>query len=130
MVTTGGIHAIYLVCQALLEPGDEVILPIRPGPLCGEHPRPATPVSCPLHQALDWRFDLAELESHITPATRAIYINLATQPDRRVFTRADLERIAAIVKERGLWLISDEAHEDVIFDGCAARQSGIAAGHG
>ena len=118
MVTTGGIHAIYLVCQALLEPGDEVILPDPTWPPCAGNilAARATPVSCPLHQELDWRFDLAELESCITPATRAIYINSPHNPTGGVFTRADLERIAAIVKERGLWLISDEAYEDVIFD--------------
>ena len=118
MVTTGGIHAIYLVCQALLEPGDEVILPDPTWPPCAGNilAARATPVSCPLHQELDWRFDLAELESCIPPATRAIYINSPHNPTGGVFTRADLERIAAIVKERGLWLISDEAYEDVTFD--------------
>jgi aspartate aminotransferase len=118
MVTTGGIHAIYLVCQALLEPGDEVILPDPTWPPCAGNilAARATPVSCPLHQELDWRFDLAELESHITPATLAIYINSPHNPTGGVFTRADLERITAIVKERGLWLISDEAYEDVTFD--------------
>jgi aspartate aminotransferase len=118
MVTTGGIHAIYLVCQALLEPGDEVILPDPTWPPCAGNilAARARPVSCPLHEELDWRFDFAELESHITPATRAIYINSPHNPTGGVFTRADLERIAGIVKERGLWLISDEAYEDVIFD--------------
>ena len=66
---------------------------------------------------LDWRFDLDELESRITPATRAIYINSPHNPTGGVLTRADLERIAAIVRDRNLWLISDEAYEDVVFDG-------------
>jgi aspartate aminotransferase len=118
MVTTGGIHAIYLLCQALLEPGDEVILPDPTWPPCAGNilAARARPVACPLHEELDWRFDLDELESHITPATRAIYINSPHNPTGGVFTRRDLERLAAIVRERGLWLISDEAYEDVIFD--------------
>ena len=111
MVTTGGIHAIYLVCQALLEPGDEVILPDPTWPPCAGNvlAAGATPVACPLYERLGWRFDLDELESRITTATRAIYVNSPHNPTGGVVTRADLERIAAIVRERNLWLISDEA---------------------
>jgi aspartate aminotransferase len=119
MVTTGGIHALYLVCQALLEPGDEVILPDPTWPPCAGNvvAARARPVGCPVHQSLDWRFDFDELESLITPATRAVYVNSPHNPTGGVLTRADLERLAAIVRDRKLWLISDEAYEDVIFDG-------------
>jgi aspartate aminotransferase len=118
MVTTGGIHAIYLVCQALLEPGDEVILPDPTWPPCAGNilAARANPVGCPLREELNWRFDLDELESYITPATRAIYINSPHNPTGGVFTRADLERLSALVQARRLWLISDEAYEDVVFD--------------
>ena len=63
MVTTGGIHAVYLICQALLEPGDEVILPDPTWPPCAGNvlAAQARPVGCPLHESLDWRFDLDEL---------------------------------------------------------------------
>ena len=53
----------------------------------------------------------------ITPATRAIYINSPHNPTGGVLTRDDVERIAALVRDRNLWLISDEAYEDVVFDG-------------
>ena len=119
MVTTGGIHALYLVCQALLEPGDEVLIPDPTWPPCAGNilAARATPVGCPLHERLGWRFDLDELERCITPATRAIYINSPHNPTGGVLTREDVERIAAIVTERKMWLISDEAYEDVLFDG-------------
>ena len=68
-------------------------------------------------RALGWRFELDELESRITPATRAIYVNSPHNPTGGVLTRADLERIAALARERKLWVISDEAYEDVVFDG-------------
>ena len=118
MVTTGGIHALYLVCQALLEPGDEVIIPDPTWPPCAGNilAARATPVGCPLHEELGWRFDLDELESYVTPSTRAIYLNSPHNPTGGVLTRSDLERIAAIVRERDLWLISDESYEDVVFD--------------
>jgi aspartate aminotransferase len=119
MVTTGGIHGLYLACQALLEPGDDVLLPDPTWPPCAGNilAARARPVGYPLHERLAWRFDLDELEGSITPATRAIYVNSPHNPTGGVLTRADLERIAAIARERNLWLISDESYEDVVFDG-------------
>ena len=121
MVTTGGIHALYIVCQALLEPGDEVVVPDPEWPPAAGNVKAAhaVPVPCPLHERLGWRYDLAELESKITPKTRAIYLNSPHNPTGGVLTRDDVERIAALVQDRGLWLISDEAYEDVVFDGAA-----------
>ena len=118
MVTTGGIHALYVICQGLLEPGDEVIVPDPEWPPCMGNVKAAqaVPVPCPLHERLGWRYDLDELESKITPKTRAIYINSPNNPTGGVLTRADIQRIADIVKEHDLWLLSDEAYEDVVFD--------------
>ena len=119
MVTTGGIHALYIVCQALLEPGDEVILPDPEWPPAAGNVKLAhgVPIPCPLHEGLGWRYDLAELESKITPKTRAIYINSPHNPTGGVLSRQDVEQIAALTRDRGLWLISDEAYEDVVYDG-------------
>jgi aspartate/methionine/tyrosine aminotransferase len=75
------------------------------------------PVPCPLHEPLGWRYDLTELESKISPRTRAIYINSPHNPTGGVLTRADAAAIAALCRERDLWLLSDEAYEDVVFDG-------------
>ena len=121
MVTTGGIHGLYLVCQALLEPGDEVLIPDPTWPPCAGNilAAQAKPVGCPLRENLGWRFDVDELETHITAATRAIYLNSPHNPTGGVLTRQDVERIASIATERNLWLISDEAYEDVLFDGAA-----------
>ncbi len=68
---------------------------------------------CPLHERLGWRYDLDELASKITPKTRAIYINSPHNPTGGVLSREDIEAIAALAERRGLWLISDEAYEDV-----------------
>ena len=119
MVTTGGIHGLYIVCQALLEPGDEVVVPDPEWPPCMGNVLAAkgVPVPCPLHERLGWRYDLAELESKITGRTRAIYINSPHNPTGGVLTRADVEGIATMCRERNLLLLSDEAYEDVVFDG-------------
>ena len=119
LVTNGGIHALYITCQALLEPGDEVIIPDPEWPPSAGNIASAhgVPVPCPLHEDLGWRFDIAELASKITPKTRAIYINSPQNPTGGVLTRADLEAIADLCRERDLWLVSDEAYEDVLYDG-------------
>ena len=119
MVTTGGIHALYILFQALLEPGDEVVIPDPEWPPCGGNILAAQgrPVPCPLHEHLGWRYDLDELRSKITPATKALYINSPHNPTGGVLTRADVVGIAALAREHRLWLISDEAYEDVIYEG-------------
>jgi aspartate aminotransferase len=119
MVTTGGIHALFIVCQALLEPGDEVIVPDPEWPPCAGNIALArgVPVPCPLHESLGWRYDVDELESKITTKTRAIYLNSPHNPTGGVLTRADVDAIAALAGRRNLWIISDEAYEDVVFDG-------------
>ncbi|HET7696826.1 MAG TPA: pyridoxal phosphate-dependent aminotransferase [Vicinamibacterales bacterium] len=118
MVTTGGIHALFIACQALLEPGDEVIVPDPEWPPCAGNIKLArgVPVPCPLREPLGWRYDLDELAAKITPKTRAIYLNSPHNPTGGVLGRADIEAIAALAGRHGLWILSDEAYEDVIFD--------------
>ena len=118
LVTTGGIHAIYIACQALLEPGDEVIVPDPEWPPCMGNVKAAraVPVPCRLHEDAAWRYDLQELEATITPKTRAIYVNSPHNPTGGVLTRADIDAIAALCQKHDLWLFSDEAYEDVLYD--------------
>ena len=119
LVTNGGIHGLYIACHALLEPGDEAAIPDPAWPpvvgnlLLAR----AVPNPCRLHESLRWRYDLDELERTITPKTRAIYINSPHNPSGGLLGRADLERMAAIAQSRDLWVISDEAYEDVVFEG-------------
>ncbi len=119
LVTNGGIHALYIACQALLDEGDEVIVPDPAWPPAVGNIVSArgVPVPCPLREALEWRYDLDELASKITPRTRAIYLNSPNNPTGGVLTRADLEAIARLADRFGLWILSDEAYEDVVFDG-------------
>ncbi|MDQ3070175.1 MAG: pyridoxal phosphate-dependent aminotransferase [Acidobacteriota bacterium] len=119
LVAAGGIHGIYMATQGLLEPGDEVIFPDPlwpPGAGCIQIAH-GVPVPCPLRESLGWRWDLDELASKITPKTRAIYINSPNNPAGGVLTREDLTAIAALAEKHGLWVFSDEAYEDVVFEG-------------
>jgi aspartate/methionine/tyrosine aminotransferase len=118
MVTTGGIHGVFIACQGLLEPGDEVIVPDPEWPPAMGNIKLAhvVPVPCPLRESLGWRWDLDELARTITPKTRAIYVNSPNNPTGGVMTRADMEGIAALAARHDLWILADEAYEDVLFD--------------
>lgn len=118
-VTNGGTHAIYAAMHAVLEPGDEVIVPDPEWPptMAIVIAARGVPVAVPLHERLGWRWDIDEVERAITPKTRALYINSPNNPAGGILTRSDLERLAAIARERDLWVFSDEAYEDMTFDG-------------
>jgi aspartate aminotransferase len=118
-VTNGGTHAMYAAMHAVLEPGDEVIVPEPEWPptVAIVMSTRAVPVPVPLREELGWRWDLDEVERAITPRTRALYINSPNNPAGGILTRADLERLAAMAREHDLWVFSDEAYEDVVFDG-------------
>ena len=119
LVTNGGVHGIYLAAQALVEPGDEVIVPDPewpPATLAMLAAR-ASVVRCPLHPSLGWRLDVDELASMVGPRTKGLYLNSPNNPTGGVLSRGDIERIADLARAHDLWVISDEAYEDVLYDG-------------
>jgi aspartate aminotransferase len=119
VVTNGGTHALYAIFQSLLEPGDEVIIPDPEWPPTMAMVKAAggTPVQVPLREELRWRWNIDEIEKAITPKTRVLYLNSPNNPSGGVLTKADLERLADIAKKRNLWVVSDEAYEDVVYNG-------------
>jgi aspartate aminotransferase len=119
MVTSGGIHGVFAVCQALLEPGDEVLVPDPAWPPAPGNIAAARGVAVPyrLHESRGWRPDLDEIGRLVTPRTRAIYVNSPNNPSGGVLTGDDLDGIAELARARDLWVLSDEAYEDVLFDG-------------
>jgi aspartate aminotransferase len=119
LVTNGGIHGLYMICLAMLEPGDEVLLPDPAWPPAAGNVIAArgVPIGYTLHEANGWRPDFEEIESKITPKTKVLYVNSPSNPTGGVLTRADIERLASIAQRANLWVISDEAYEDVVFEG-------------
>ena len=83
----------------------------------GQHAA-ARAVPCPVHSTSGFRGGTTSTSSPPrSPRTRAIYVNSPHNPTGGVLTRADLEAIAALAEKRGIWIMSDEAYEDVVFDG-------------
>jgi aspartate aminotransferase len=119
MVSNGGVHALYLACQALIEPGDEVLVPdpVWPQMYSSLMAAQAAPVRVALHESRGWRYDFDEFAARVTPKTRGIYLNSPHNPTGGVLTRADMQRVAEIAQAHDLWVIADEAYEDVLYDG-------------
>jgi aspartate aminotransferase len=117
-LTNGAMHALYVAFGALLSPGDEVILPDPMWTEVAENIRLAggVTVGVPLRADHDFEYDTAEIEAAITPRTTAIFLNTPQNPTGAVLSEQTLREIAEIAKRHDLWLISDEAYEDVIYE--------------
>ena len=118
LVTSGATGAFYSAARALLDPGDEVIVF---EPFYGYHVGTlrslrVEPVLVPLIYG-SWQLDLDALRSAITPKTRGILINTPANPCGKVFTRAELESIAALAQEYDLFVFSDEIYEHFVYPG-------------
>jgi aspartate/methionine/tyrosine aminotransferase len=117
-VCCGSTEAMMATMMALIDPGDEVVV-FEPfyenyGPdaiLSGATPRYVT-----LHEP-DWTFDPDELAAAFNDRTRAIIINTPNNPTGKVFSRAELETIAALCRRWDAVAISDEIYEHILYDG-------------
>ena len=119
VVTNGAMHGLYVLFQAILEPGDEVILPDPMWTETAENIRLAggVPVPVLLRADAEYRVDPPAIEAAITPRTRIIFVNTPHNPTGAMAGRSALEAIAAIAEKHNLLLVSDEAYEHVVFDG-------------
>ena len=118
-VTAGATTGLSVVCQALLDAGDEVILPSPFWPLIRGiiNSRGARAVEVPLFTQLrDRDFDLEKtLESAITEKTVALYVNAVHNPSGVVLSAAELDIFERVAVKHDLWIFSDEAYEEIFF---------------
>jgi aspartate aminotransferase len=116
-VTNGSMHGLFVTFSALLDPADEVILPDPMWTEVAENVRLAggVAVGVPLRAADGYVYDPDAIAARVTLRTKAIFVNTPHNPTGAV---ADRERLLAILRladARGLWVVSDEAYEDVIY---------------
>ncbi|HEX7480404.1 MAG TPA: pyridoxal phosphate-dependent aminotransferase [Polyangiales bacterium] len=118
-VMSGATAGLGVICTALLEPGDEVILPAPFWPLVRGiiRARGAIPVEVPFYTRLhEPGFDpIAALQAAITPRTAAIYVNTPHNPTGVILPEAVLSGIASLAARHDLWVLCDEVYEDVWF---------------
>jgi aspartate aminotransferase len=119
IVTPGAKPIMFYALLALAEKGDEVIYPDPGFPIYESMTRfaDATPVPLPLRQEHEFRADLDELESLLSPRTRLLVINSPANPTGGVFTRQDIERIAELALRHDLVVLADEIYGRIVYDG-------------
>ncbi|MCL1964659.1 MAG: pyridoxal phosphate-dependent aminotransferase [Firmicutes bacterium] len=119
IVCNGAKHALLNACVAVLDPGDEVLLPAPCWVSYPEMIRMAggTPVFVPTTEEENFAPSVAKLKAHLSLRTKAVIINSPSNPTGCIYEEALLAEIAAFAVENGLFVISDEIYEKLVYDG-------------
>jgi aspartate/methionine/tyrosine aminotransferase len=119
LVTNGGKHAVYNTFEALLNPGDEVLLP---APYWTTYPEPialagAKPVVISTDAQSGFKVTVDQLEAARTSATKALVFVSPSNPTGAVYSRDETEAIGRWALEHGIWVITDEIYEHLVYGG-------------
>jgi aspartate aminotransferase len=119
LVSVGAKHTLFNLVMALINPGDEVLVP---SPYWVSYPEQVrmlggVPVEVPTSEATGFDLDPIALAATVTPRTKLVVLNSPNNPTGAVFTRAALAAVAHLVVERQLWVVSDECYEALTFEG-------------
>ena len=110
-------HALSGAVLALVEPGDEVLLLLPAWVSYVEIVRIAGGVPVEVPSRPDCGPDFEAIERALTPRTKALLVNSPNNPTGYVFAPAEMERLARLCVERGLWLLSDEIYRRLVYEG-------------
>jgi aspartate aminotransferase len=126
LVSCGAKHTLFNMVVALLNPGDEVLVP---SPYWVSYPEQArlvgaVPVGVPTQEATGFDLDPDRLRAAVTPRTKAVILNSPNNPTGAVFSPAALAAVARVAVERNLVVVADECYEALTFEG---RHVSIAA---
>ena len=118
-VSTGGKQALYNIFQAILDPGDEVVIPV---PYWVSYPAMVelaggVPRLVQTEAEKGFALDLEALEAVIGPRTRAVIINSPSNPTGAAYPRELLQQIAQLALKKGFFIISDDIYDEIRFDG-------------
>jgi aspartate/methionine/tyrosine aminotransferase len=117
-VTVGACGGLYTTLLMLLDPGDEILVP-DPGWTNYEamvHVLGAQSVPYSVGEGADWQLDPVRLEAAVTDRTKALLLNSPNNPTGSVLSEQTLRRVLEIAERHDLWVVSDEAYDELIFD--------------
>ncbi|HLS06935.1 MAG TPA: pyridoxal phosphate-dependent aminotransferase [Bacillota bacterium] len=119
IVTTGAKHALYTVFQAILEQGDEVIIPTPFWVSYTEQVKlsDGVPVLVQTEEKNDFKLTAKQLEEAITERTKAIVINSPSNPTGMMYTKEELKAIGEVCLKHNIIIVSDEIYEKLIYTG-------------
>jgi aspartate aminotransferase len=118
LVTNGGKHAVYNAFATLLDPGDEALLP---APYWVTYPEAITlaggvPVIVPTHESTGFRPTIEALEAAVTARTKLLVFVSPSNPTGAVSPPEEVEAIGRWAAERGIWVVTDEIYEHLVYD--------------
>ncbi len=118
IVNNGAKHCLYLAVAALVNPGEEVIIPTPYWVTYLEQPRlvGAEPVVVETSADGGLKLTADAFRKAITPRTRMLYLNTPSNPSGMLYTRAELEALAEVAVEHGIYVLSDEIYEKLVYD--------------
>ncbi len=119
LVTVGGSEAIDIAMRAMLDPGDEVLIP-QPSFVCYTPCAMlanGTPVIIELKAENEFRLTAEEVRAAITPKTKLLVLPFPNNPTGSIMTKSDLEEIANVVIENDLYVLSDEIYSELTYGG-------------
>lgn len=119
VVSAGGKHALYNVCQVLFGEGDEVLIP---SPHWVSYPAQvalagAAPVTLETQMEEDFQLSPERLEAAISARTRGVVLCSPSNPSGAVYTRAQWEALAVVLRRHDVWIILDEIYGHLVYDG-------------
>jgi aspartate aminotransferase len=119
LVSVGAKHTLFNLIVALVNPGDEVLVP---SPYWVSYPEQVrllggVPVEVATSESTGFDLDPARLAAAVTTRTKLIVVNSPNNPTGAVFSPAALQAVARLAVERGLWIVSDECYEALTFEG-------------
>jgi len=119
VISNGAKHSLFNTFQAICNPGDEVIIPAPYWVSYLEMVKmaDAVPVIVEAEEASGFKFTAQQIRQALTDKTKAIIINSPSNPTGMVYSREELKEIADLAVERGLFIVSDEIYEKLIYDG-------------
>ena len=117
VVTVGGSEGIDIALRAMLDPGDEVLIPqpsyvsYLPCTVLAD----GKPIVIPLKQENEFKLTAEELEESITPRTKILVLPYPNNPTGAIMTKEDLEPVAKVVKEHDIFVLSDEIYSELTY---------------
>ncbi|MGH7769865.1 MAG: pyridoxal phosphate-dependent aminotransferase [Candidatus Binatia bacterium] len=119
LVSCGGKHALYNLLQALLDEGDEVVVPAPYWVSYSDMTLLAggVPKIIPTTQENGFRITAQELKAALTPKTRAFILNSPSNPTGAAYGREDLEALSHVLEQHDCLIISDDIYEKIVYDG-------------
>lgn len=119
VVSSGAKHCVYIALRALVDPGDEIILPapfwvsyLELIKMVG-----AEPVVVTAEESAGFKMTAEQLAAAITPRTKALILNNPSNPTGMVYSREELAAIARVCVEKDIYVISDEIYYGLLYDG-------------